>query len=248
MFARPLVAALALLLASCSSIDPRVYRGEKPALDLQRYFNGTLEGHGMFQDRSGQVQRRFVVTIKASWAGDVGTLDEDFLWSDGKRERRVWTLRKATGDATGTRWVGTAADVIGEARGVVSGNTLTLVVPFSTNVTNLIATFTLSPDATLSIGAVPQVSGFTANNFTNPIEYTCTAEDGSFDYFTITVIKAPVETGKSITAFSFNSLTPAVTGTINQVTHTIAVSVPFPTNITNLVATFTVKGLAFSQI
>jgi hypothetical protein len=124
MFARALFAALALLLASCSSIDPQVYRSERPALDLQRYFNGTLEGHGMFQDRSGQVQRRFVVTIKASWAGDVGTLDEDFLWSDGKREKRVWTLRRATGDATGTRWIGTAADVIGEARGVVSGNAL----------------------------------------------------------------------------------------------------------------------------
>jgi hypothetical protein len=33
-------------------------------------------------------------------------------------------LRRATGDTTGTRWVGTAADVIGEARGVVSGNAL----------------------------------------------------------------------------------------------------------------------------
>jgi hypothetical protein len=70
------------------------------------------------------VQRRFVVTIKASWVGDVGTLDEDFVWSDGKREKRVWTLRKAPGDASGTRWVGTAADVVGEARGVVSGNAL----------------------------------------------------------------------------------------------------------------------------
>lgn len=124
MFTRSLLALLALLLASCSTVDPQVYRSEQPALDLQRYFNGTLEGHGMFQDRSGQVQRRFVVTIKASWAGDVGTLDEDFVWSDGKREKRVWTLRRAAGDTTGTRWVGTAADVIGEARGVVSGNAL----------------------------------------------------------------------------------------------------------------------------
>ena len=124
MFARALFAGLALLLASCSSIDPQAYHREQPALDLQRYFSGTLEGHGMFQDRNGHVQRRFVVTIKASWAGDGGTLDEDFLWSDGKREKRVWTLRRATGDTTGTRWVGTAADVIGEARGVVSGNAL----------------------------------------------------------------------------------------------------------------------------
>jgi Protein of unknown function (DUF3833) len=81
MFARALFAGLAFLLASCSTIDPQVYRSEKPAFDMQRYFNGTLEGHGMFQDRSGQVQRRFVVTIKASWVGEVGTLDEDFLWS-----------------------------------------------------------------------------------------------------------------------------------------------------------------------
>jgi hypothetical protein len=125
MMLRALFIAFALLLVtSCSSVDPQVYRNEKPALDLTRYFNGTLEGHGMFQDRAGQVQRRFVVTIKASWADGVGTLDEDFVWSDGKREKRIWTLRRAPGDTTGTRWVGTAADVIGEAQGVVSGNAL----------------------------------------------------------------------------------------------------------------------------
>jgi len=124
MSIRTLFIALGLLVAGCGSIDPQVYRHEKPALELQRYFNGTLEGHGMFQDRSGQVQRRFVVTIKASWAGEVGTLDEDFLWSDGKREKRVWTLRRAPGDATGSRWIGTADGVVGEALGVVSGNAL----------------------------------------------------------------------------------------------------------------------------
>ncbi len=136
MFVRACLAALALLLASCSTVDPEVYRNEKPALDMQRYFNGTLEGHGMFQDRSGHVQRRFVVTIKASWTGDVGTLDEDFVWSDGKREKRVWTLRKAPGDATGARWVGTAADVVGEARGVVSGNALNWTYTFNLQTDN----------------------------------------------------------------------------------------------------------------
>jgi hypothetical protein len=130
MFSRALIAFTALLLASCSAIDPQVYRDERPALDLQRYFNGTLEGHGLFQDRSGQVQRRFVVTIKASWAGDVGTLDEDFVWSDGKREKRIWTLRRAPGGDSGSRWIGTAADVIGEARGVVSGNALNWTYTF----------------------------------------------------------------------------------------------------------------------
>lgn len=114
--------ASALLAAGCSTVDPQVYAAEKPALDLKRYFNGTLTGHGMVTDRAGQVQRRFVVTIKASWAGDVGTLDEDFVWSDGETEKRVWTLRPAPGQPG--RWTGTAADVKGEAAGVVAGNAL----------------------------------------------------------------------------------------------------------------------------
>lgn len=110
------------LAASCSAIDPQVYVKERPALDLKQYFNGTLVGHGLFMDRSGQVQRRFVVTIKATWDGDVGTLDEDFAWSDGEKERRVWTLRPVAGQPG--RWTGTAADVKGEAQGVVAGNAL----------------------------------------------------------------------------------------------------------------------------
>jgi hypothetical protein len=122
MFAR-LVAALALfVLAGCSSVNPEVYRAEQPPLELPRYFAGTLEGHGVVLDRGGQVQRRFVVVIKGSWEGDTGVLDEDFTWSDGAKERRVWTLRRAAGD--GSRWTGTAADVVGVAQGTVAGNAL----------------------------------------------------------------------------------------------------------------------------
>ena len=115
------LAMLALLLSGCASVDPQVYAREQPALDLKRYFNGVLEGHGAVTDRSGQVTRRFVVTIKASWQGDTGTLDEDFVWSDGVKDKRVWTLKPG---ATPGTWIGTAADVIGQARGVVAGNAL----------------------------------------------------------------------------------------------------------------------------
>jgi hypothetical protein len=107
-------------LAGCAAVDPQVYARETPALDLRQWFDGTLEGHGMFTDRSGAVKRRFVVTIKATWVGDTGTLDEDFVWSDGERQKRVWTLRR---QADGT-WQGTAPDVVGTARGVVAGNAL----------------------------------------------------------------------------------------------------------------------------
>lgn len=110
------------MLAGCAAVDPADYAQERPALDLRRYFDGTIDGHGMFVGRSGKVERRFVVTIQASWRGDVGTLDEDFVWSDGKREKRVWTLRPVPGQPA--HWRGTAADVVGTAQGLVAGNAL----------------------------------------------------------------------------------------------------------------------------
>ena len=108
-------------LAGCAGkVDSVHYASEKPRLDLQQYFNGTLDAWGMFQDRSGKVVKRFKVVMRCSWDGDVGTLDEDFVYSDGTTQKRVWTLRKTGPD----RFVGTAADVVGEAVGTTSGNTL----------------------------------------------------------------------------------------------------------------------------
>ena len=115
-----MVAGMALLLSACASVQPQDYAAEKPALDLPSYFTGTLDGWGMVKDRSGKVTRRFHVVIDARWNGDTGVLDEDFTWSDGKKERRVWTLKRQP-DGT---WRGTADDVKGEAVGIVAGNAL----------------------------------------------------------------------------------------------------------------------------
>ena len=119
-----------LALTGCAGPDPTQYQSQKPALDLRQYFNGELTGWGMVQNRSGQVDRRFVVTIKASWKGDEGILDEQFDWSDGEKQRRVWRIRVAGPN----RYIGTADDVEGEAIGEVYGNAqrwrYTLNVPF----------------------------------------------------------------------------------------------------------------------
>ena len=108
------------LLASCASITPDHYAAEKPVLDMATYFNGTIDGWGMFQKRSGEVVKRFHVVIDAKWSGDTGILDEHFNWSDGTTSRRIWTLqRQADG-----RYRGTADDVIGHANGLAVGNAL----------------------------------------------------------------------------------------------------------------------------
>lgn len=111
---------LLLSIAACSGPDIRQYAAQQPALELSDYLNGDLEAWGMFQNRSGEVVKRFHVALTGTWQGDVGTLDERFTYSDGSTERRVWTLRR---QADGS-WRGTAADVLGEALGEVSGNAL----------------------------------------------------------------------------------------------------------------------------
>jgi Protein of unknown function (DUF3833) len=128
MRTRFLLAAFAVttwLLASCASTPaPADYAAEKPALDLKTYFNGELTAHGVFTDRSGKVVRRFTVQMKGSWTGDDGVLDENFVYSDGKKERRVWRLKKLPDAAGLGRYTGTADDVIGTAVGESAGNAL----------------------------------------------------------------------------------------------------------------------------
>lgn len=106
------------LLAGCAGPQVADYAMEKPQLDMREYFNGTLDAYGLFTDRSGKVVKRFTVVMKCNWNGDTGVLDEDFTYSDGSKDRRVWTLKRG---ADG-KYTGTAADVLGEANGEEKGN------------------------------------------------------------------------------------------------------------------------------
>jgi len=89
-----LALAGALVLTACASPQPTDYAQEKPVLDLKEYFNGTIDAWGVFQDRSGKVVKRFTVVMKCTWDGNTGVLDEDFTYSDGTTQKRVWTLKK----------------------------------------------------------------------------------------------------------------------------------------------------------
>lgn len=119
MFRRAIAGLAALALAGCATVAPQDYAREKPVLDLREYFTGRVDAWGVVQDRSGRILKRMVVEIDGTWQGDTGTLDERFTYADGTKETRVWTIRK-----DGSRYTGTAADVVGEARGEAAGNAL----------------------------------------------------------------------------------------------------------------------------
>ncbi len=114
------LALSAALLLGCAAPLPSDYAAEKPTLQLRDYFNGPLRAHGLFTDRSGRVVKRFTVELVGRWQGASGVLEEDFKYSDGTTQRRVWRLQ----DLGGGRYTGQADDVVGVAQGQAAGNAL----------------------------------------------------------------------------------------------------------------------------
>lgn len=105
-------------MAGCASQKIELYANEKPVLNLRDYFDGVVDAYGVFTDRSGTVVKRFTVVMHCHWEGAHGVLDEDFLYSDGTRQKRIWRLTQLDSG----RYTGTADDVIGVAHGQAMGN------------------------------------------------------------------------------------------------------------------------------
>ncbi len=125
-----LFAATLFFVYGCTAMPIENYRNHEPPLLLADYFVGQTRAWGMFQDRKGDVQRRFTVDIKGYIDNDELVLEEDFVYADGTTDRRVWRIRKLDEH----HYEGRAADVIGTAKGVTYGNALnwayTLDLPY----------------------------------------------------------------------------------------------------------------------
>ena len=126
-----------LALSGCASPSVDEYTNQTPTLDLKKYFNGGVDAWGIFTDRSGRVVKRFTVVMNCSWDGETGTLDEDFTYSDGTKQKRIWKLTHLGNN----NYSGVAGDVIGVASGECRGNTFhwsyTLALPVGDSVWNV---------------------------------------------------------------------------------------------------------------
>lgn len=109
-------------LLSCRSVSVTDYIENKPVLIPKEFFNGRLIANGIVKNRAGRVERYFTAVINASWKEGIGTLDEDFIFNDGEKQNRKWTLRP---QADGS-YIATAPDVIGDGILKVSGNSIFL--------------------------------------------------------------------------------------------------------------------------
>ena len=110
-----------LTLLSCASdMNLKNFENETPKFVLEDYFDGKTKAWGMFHDRFGNLKRSFKVDITGTIDNNTLTLDEKFVYNDGEKESRIWSI-KILGN---NKYSGTADDVIGEATGISSGNAL----------------------------------------------------------------------------------------------------------------------------
>ncbi len=115
------------------------------------------------------------------------------------------------------------------AMGVIneSAKTISVTVPYGTDVTSLIAFFS-STGAEITVNGVEQESGVTENDFSSPVTYSVTAEDDSTVDYIVTVIVAASD-AKDITSFTIDGQSDSVIiGT------DITVIMPYGTDVSNL--------------
>ncbi len=111
---------MSLVLSGCNSMKPENFQANIPVLDLFSYFDGKTKAWGIFEDRFGNIRRQFEVDIDGKIEDNNLTLVENFTYMDGETDQRIWQIRKTNEN----HFEGLADDVIGVAKGVVSGNAL----------------------------------------------------------------------------------------------------------------------------
>ena len=136
--------------------------------------------------------------------------------------------------------------------GTISGSVVSIVVPYNTDLSSFKATFTISPKSTVKVGNTDQQDKVTVNNFTNPVIYTVTAEDGSSMNYTVTISCAP-NTAKDLLTFSFqktknSSLPYDVFGTVDLAAKRVLCTLPAGVVKTNLISTFTLSERATAKV
>ena len=125
-----IIMTLGLLLGCSSSINPKIYTKSSPKLDIRNYLNGPLEAQGILQNRAGEVTRTFTVKMIGTWKGNEGKLEEDFIFSDGKKDRRIWDIKFLDDN----NFTAKAHDTVGIAKGQQYGNAVKMDYVLKVNV------------------------------------------------------------------------------------------------------------------
>jgi len=112
------------------NMKPEDFKNTEPVIKIEKYFEGEVVAWGILQDRKGKVTRQFKANMSGKFENNILTLEEDFYWKDGEKQKRVWKIEKIDEH----NYLGTAPDVIGKAKGASYGSAFKfeydLMIPF----------------------------------------------------------------------------------------------------------------------
>jgi len=101
---------------------PKDYAQTQPQFDLRQCLNGSIKSEGVLYGPMGRVVTQFTADMEGQWHGATGSLSEHFQYSSGAMQMRKWNLQMGNDG----HFTATADDIIGVARGEVSGATARL--------------------------------------------------------------------------------------------------------------------------
>ena len=117
-----LIVALSLVTSCSNNMKPEDFKNQKPRLIIEEFLNGNVKAYGVLQNRGGKVTRQLSADLDGKWDGKQLILDEKFNWSDGEIQTRQWKIIKKDEH----NYEGTAADVVGTAKGFSYGSAFKL--------------------------------------------------------------------------------------------------------------------------
>ena len=107
-----------LTLLGCSTMKIDDFANTEPEFNLMQFFEGNVEAWGIVEDRFGNLKRQFKVDMNGTIKDGVLTLEEDFIYADGEKDKRIWQFSKLDESS----YKGLANDIIGEAIAKERGN------------------------------------------------------------------------------------------------------------------------------
>ena len=113
-----LIFVIFFIFLNKDDMKPEDFKNTEPVMRIESYFDGNVKAWGILQDRKGKVTRQFKANMFGKFEDNVLTLDEEFFWKDGEKQKRIWKIKKIDEH----NYIGTAPDVVGEAKGFSYGS------------------------------------------------------------------------------------------------------------------------------
>ena len=113
-----LIFVIFFIFLNKDDMKPEDFKNTEPVMRIESYFDGNVKAWGILQDRKGKVTRQFKANMFGKFEDNLLTLDEEFFWKDGEKQKRIWKIKKIDEH----NYIGTAPDVFGEAKGFSYGS------------------------------------------------------------------------------------------------------------------------------